>query len=174
MTQHMPLDLQSFPTEISSFLEPIYQLTFPPQGDTSTVAVVAAARGKYVVKRSYGEQFSSWIKQEYTVLTALIQSPLPTSYPHAFFQRETTNGLESWLVMSYLSGDPLIFAIKNESDQEERLSILRAYGNSLATIHRHGVPSELRSNRTLSQAEYNFFHYPTEGSAELLEQLKQH
>jgi len=76
--------------------------------------------------------------------------------------------------MSYLSGDPLIFAIKNESDQEERLSILRAYGNSLATIHRHGVPSELRSNRTLSQAEYNFFHYPTEGSAELLEQLKQH
>ncbi len=76
--------------------------------------------------------------------------------------------------MSYLPGDPLIIAIEKESDQEERLSILRAFGNILATIHRHRTLSELRSDRTLSQAEYNFLHYQTEGSAELLEHLKQH
>ncbi|MGH2482342.1 MAG: hypothetical protein ACRDHW_22065, partial [Ktedonobacteraceae bacterium] len=118
MTNPISLDIQTLPEEISAFLGPIQQLTFPPQGDTSTVAVVDTARGKYVIKRSYGEQFGSWIKQEYNVLRALIQSPFATPYPHMYVSREIAGTLEAWLVMSYLPGDPVVVAVANEPDPE--------------------------------------------------------
>jgi len=174
MTQQVSLDIKEFPEEISSSLGHIHQLIFPPQGDTSVVAIADTTNGKYVVKRSYGEQFSSWLKQEYRVLKELDQAAFLMPKPLAFVQRETAEGLESWLVMSYLPGEPLIVAIGNETDQDGRLSILRAFGNSLAAIHGHPVPSELRNNGILERAEYNFLHYATEGSAELLAQLKQY
>lgn len=174
MTQRDPLDSKEFPEEISSSLGQIHKLIFPLQGDTSAVAIADTTNGRYVVKRSHGEQFSSWLKQEYRVLEALMQAPFPTPHPYAFVQRETIEGLESWLVMSYISGEPLIVAIDNETNQAVRWRILRAFGNILAAIHSHPAPSDLRSDRTLGHAEYNFLHYTTEGSAELLEQLRQH
>ena len=172
MTQHYPLDSQGFPEEIQACLGHVHNLLFPPQGDTSAVAAVDATNGKYVVKRSYGEQFGSWLKREYEVLEALVQAPFPTPHSHAFVQRETSEGLESWLVMSYVPGEPLIAAIEHESDQEARWNMLHAFGNALAAIHSYPVPAELQSDRTLEKAQYNFLHYTTEGSAGLLEQLK--
>jgi len=174
MTQHTPLDSKGFPEEICSSLGQIHGLLFPPQGDTSAVAVVDTENGKYVVKRSHGEQFSSWLKQEYKVLETLTQAPFPTPHPYAFVQRETTEGLESWLVMSYIHGEPLIAAINLIANQKVRWSILHAFGSVLATIHGYPVLSDLRSDRVLECAQYNFLHYTTKGNAELLEQLRQH
>lgn len=173
MTQHTPLDSKEFPEEILSFLGHIYGLFFPPQGDTSAVAIADTTNGRYVVKRSHGEQFGSWLKQEYGVLEALVQAPFPTPHPYTFVQRETTEGLESWLVMSYIPGEPLVIAIDFKANQEVRWSMLRAFGNILAAIHSYPAPSGLQSDRTLENAEYNFFHFLTEGDTELLEQLKQ-
>ena len=167
-------DVQTFPTEIASFLGSIHQLTYPPQGDTATVAVVEAARGRYVVKCSRGERFGSWMEREYNALIALSQSPFPTPYPHVFVQREVVGELEAWLVMSYLPGDPLVVVVNNEPDPEARLSILRAFGKALATIHQHTGSSELCSDRNLVGAAYNFLRYSTEGDAELLARLKQY
>lgn len=174
MTRHLTLDIKEFPEEICTSLGPIHQLIFPSQGDTSTVAVADTANGRYVVKRSRGEQFGSWLQREYEVLETLAQAPFPIPHPYAFVQREMAEGLESWLVMSYVPGEPLVVAIGNEGDQGVRLSVLRAFGNILAAIHRYPMPLELRSDRVLEQAEYNFLHYSVEGSAELLEHLKQH
>lgn len=174
MMQQVPLDIKEFPEEISSSLGHIHQLIFPPQGDTSVVAIADTTHGKYVVKRSHGEQFSSYLKQEYKVLGELAQSPFSMPRPLAFVQREAGKELESWLVMSYLPGEPLIVAIDNEVHQDRRLSILRAFGSVLATIHSHPVPAELQSSSCLERAEYNFLHYTTEGSAKLLAQLKQY
>ncbi|MGZ3609026.1 MAG: phosphotransferase family protein [Ktedonobacteraceae bacterium] len=44
----------------------------------------------------------------------------------------------------------------------------------LATIHHQPFPSDFQSDRNLECAEYNFLHYNTEDSAELLDQLRQH
>ncbi len=65
-------------------------------------------------------------------------------------------------------------AIAKEPGSEARLRILRAFGNTLSSIHQHVVSSGLRSDRDLVGAEDTFLRYPTEGSAELLAHLKQH
>lgn len=174
MNQSALFDIQTLPDEIYSFLGPIQQFAYPPQGDTSIVAVVDAAHGRYVVKRSRGEQFSSWIQREYTALQTLIQSPLPTPYPHVFVQREVADEIEAWLVMSYLFGDPVIVAVEHESEPEARVRILRAFGNALSTIHRYAVSADLYSPCNLAEAKNNLLHYSTEGSAELLAYLQQH
>lgn len=169
-----------FPEEIASFLGTIQQLSYPPQGVTSTVAIVEGTNGTYVVKCSRGEQFSNWLKQEYRVLSALARTPLPTPYPHVFFQRETWAGVESWLVMSYLAGDPLIAVLQKETDREARRNILRAFGQILSLIHHSSIPEELQNtdkpwlNQMLERAQYNLHHFNTEGDVELLTHLKQH
>ena len=169
----MLLDPQTFPSEISVLLGPISRLDYPPQGDTSAVAVVSAANGKYVVKCSRGERFGSWIRREYDALKALEQAPFPTPQAHIYVQREWSGEFEAWLVMSYLSGDPVLIAVEKATSEAERLRILRAFGCVPSLIHRSPVPPGLRSDRNLVSAAYNVARYATEGNLELLAHLKQ-
>lgn len=170
----MLFDPQTFPPEISAFLGSIHRLDYPPQGDTSAVAVVSATNGTYVVKCSQGERFGRWIKREYDALKALYAAPFPTPQAHMYVQREWDEEFEAWLVMSYFSGDPVIVAAEKATNEAERLRILRAFGHVLSVIHRCPVPPGLYSNCNLVGAEYNAERYATEGDAALLARLKQH
>ncbi|MGZ3609027.1 MAG: hypothetical protein ACXVDN_13265 [Ktedonobacteraceae bacterium] len=58
MTQRYSLESKDIPEEIRSSLRQIHRLILPTQGDTSAVAVADTANGRFVIKRSYGEQFS--------------------------------------------------------------------------------------------------------------------
>jgi aminoglycoside phosphotransferase (APT) family kinase protein len=174
------LTASEFPEEVAAALGTIHRLFFPPQGDTSTIALVEGAGGMYAVKRSRGERFSRWLRQEYEVLGALAQTPLLIPHPHMFVQREVVDEVESWLVMEYLAGEPLLVAIEKEADQAARQNLLRAFGNTLATIHWAGIPVELCGDtrpwldRMLERAQHALLHYPVEGSAAVLEELQQH
>ena len=178
MMQHEIIVLSALPDEIKSFLGSVYELTYPRQGDTSDVAIVVCERGKYVVKRSRGEQFRDWLAQEYHVLQALIEVSLPLPRPYLYVECCTSETPESWLVMSCLSGDSLRIVARNETDQAAKRQMLFAVGQVLARLHRFPVPTALCVERKeawldsmLKQARYNLEHYEVEGSAELLERL---
>lgn len=163
--------VDDFPETLSNFLGSVYQLEFPVQGMTSVVAIVSAAKGTYVVKRSRGHLFSRWLGKEYEVLKVLTQTPLPVPYPHLFLGHDTAEGVEAWLVMSKLPGEPLATVLARETSQDVCQDLLREFGKTLMRIHRHTALLEPQSDRTLAGAEYNLLH-PIDGSVELLEQLK--
>ncbi|HEY7359080.1 MAG TPA: phosphotransferase [Ktedonobacterales bacterium] len=173
-----PLAASDFPEEVTVVLGTVQRLSYPPQGDTSAIAIVESAGGAYAVKRSRGERFSEWLSQEYQVLRALAQTPLPTPQPYVFVQREVDGEPETWLVMEALPGEPLVTAVEKAANRTERRGLLRAFGHSLARIHRAAVPTELQGetrpwlDRMLERAEYALRHYPIDGDAALLEALK--
>ncbi|HLV97279.1 MAG TPA: phosphotransferase [Ktedonobacterales bacterium] len=179
MIPSLPFAASEFPEEVAAVLGTVQRLRYPPQGDTSALAIVEGTGGLYAVKRSRGERFSGWLRQEYQALCALAQTPLPTPQPYAFVQREEPGALESWLVMEYLPGETLLAAIKQETDGAARQNLLRAFGAVLAAIHSTPIPPALQGDgrpwldTMLERAEYALLHYPVDGNAALLEVLKQ-
>lgn len=175
----LPLAASEFPEEVAAVLGTVQRLRYPSQGDTSALAIVEGTGGVYAVKRSRGERFGGWLRQEYQALSALAQTALPTPQPHAFVQREMVGWLESWLVMDYLPGEPLLAAIGQETDQAARQNLLRAFGSVLAAIHSTPISAALHCDdrpwldRMLEHAEHALLHYPVDGNAALLETLKQ-
>ncbi len=178
MLPPLPLAAADFPEEVTAALGAVQRLSYPPQGDTSAIAIVESASGVYAVKRSRGERFTAWLSQEYRVLRALARTPLPTPQPYVLVQREVAGEPETWLVMEALPGEPLVTAIERAADQAERYNLLRAFGHILARIHRTAVPAELQGearpwlDHMLERAEGALGHYPVDGDAALLEALK--
>ncbi|HEU5370314.1 MAG TPA: phosphotransferase [Ktedonobacterales bacterium] len=178
MIPRLPLAAADFPEEVASALGAVQRLSYPPQGETSAIAIVEGAGGAYAVKRSRGARFSAWLGREYRVLRALAQTSLPTPQPQVFVQREVDGEPETWLVMEYLPGEPLAAAVEKTADRAVREHLLRAFGHILASIHRAAIPAALHSetqpwlDHMLERAEYALRHYPVDGDAALLEALK--
>ena len=177
--QSLLLTPATFPEELHAFLGQIQNLTYPRQGWTSDVALIVCDKGTYVVKRSQGEPFCSWLAREYRVLQMLRDCPLPLPQPCSYVHRNLAGIPEAWLIMTCLPGASLRVVAQAEHDQTVKRRMLFAFGQALARLHRLPVPPELCSERQepwldhmLRQARYQLLHYEVDGSAELLEQLE--
>lgn len=173
------MTIKDLPQEFLSILGEVQNLTFPKQGCTSDVAVVESTTGRYVVKRARGEQYSSWLAEEYRVLTAL--APLPLTIipkPYQFTRQVLPAGEECWLLMDYLPGVSVGERLLASNSLEERQAILHSFGRALALLHMLPVPPELPCDtpwlpQMLEQAEFNLQHFPVDGSKELFQQLQE-
>lgn len=156
----------------------IHAMEFPPQGNTSDVAVLSAERGRFVLKRSAIRPFTDWLKREADVLAALAGTGLPVPAFHHFIQTDDEQGrLQTWLLMGHLPGEPIRQALARTDDPDAKRRILFEFGKSLRRLHAAPCPGPLLSgepwlDRMLRQAEHRLRHDRVDGKPELLERLK--
>lgn len=173
------LTLAEFPEQILAALGTVRRLDFPPQGDTSDVAVVDSTAGLFVVKRSRGTQFSAWVTREHQVLLALAETSLPVPRPHQFSTRMSDGEPEAWLLMDYLPGEPVRAVLTREHDRAARDRLLHNWARVLAAFHATPPPStltlttDLWLDEMLRRAAYNLQHFPVDGDSTLLRRLQQ-
>lgn len=169
-----PILLNELPVQIIDFVGEIKEITFPRQGYTSNVGILLGINGdKYVVKRAKGQQFCSWLKQEAYVLERIKNTSLPVPRLLQFIEGQD----ESWTLTEYMEGQTLRSYLLNEEREVQRNEVIFQFGKILKEIHSTSCPSELVGEgmwieRMIEVAEYNFLNYKTDGSAELLEMLK--
>ncbi len=173
-----PISRQEIPQEILKELGGIHRISFPPQGQTSDVAIIDAGKGLFVLKRAKGEQYAEWLRREAFVLECLSPTALRVPKVYQFVQRQDErDGVQSWLLMECLLGVPIRQILTRERDPVARSRLLFEFGKSLREIHATPCPDQLKSDRKwldrmLEQAEYNLIHYQVDGTAALLEKLK--
>ncbi|GBF74374.1 aminoglycoside phosphotransferase APH(3') [Paenibacillus sp. 598K] len=152
--------------------------TFPRQGHTSDVGIIESEKGLSVLKRTRGAQYSEWLRRESYILECLSQTNLRVPKVYQFFQhQDEAEGIQSWLLMEYLQGETIRKILTHENDSGTRHNILFDFGRSLRELHSTSCPDELKSSEKwldmiLNQAEYNLEHYKVDGTAALLEKLK--
>jgi aminoglycoside phosphotransferase (APT) family kinase protein len=178
---------QSIPHRITEQLGKIHKMTFPEQGCTSQVAILHTDNGRSVLKKSIGEQYAAWLKQEAYVLdcfatsqwhVSTIQIRAPEVY-HFLQCQDQDEGLQSWLLMEHIEGETVYNALMSEPDSAKRHEILFAFGQSIRQLHDTPCPAGLMTegiwlDHILEQAEYNLTHYEVDGTAELLQHLQHH
>lgn len=151
--------LRDLPPAIAPYVGPAARLTFPPQGQTSDVAL-ATSRGRVVVvKRCANPLYVDWLRRERVVLEALAGTglPIPACIAHAETQAQGTPVV--WLVMTRLPGRQL-FGTLIRASQRRRVALLRQLGEVLRQLHSTAVPAALRKHgdwmtRQLEQARAN-------------------
>ncbi len=169
-----PILLKELPIQVIDFVGEITEITFPKQGYTSNVGILKALNGeKFVVKRTRGEQFCNWLKWEAYVLNLLKDTSLPVPRLLKFVEAAD----ESWMLTQFMEGQTLRNYLLNEQNEEKRHKVIFQFGKILKEIHSTPCPSELKIERVwldqmIETAEYNFHRYETDGSAELLQMLK--
>jgi aminoglycoside phosphotransferase (APT) family kinase protein len=174
MSEHQ-LPLPILPKEICSTLGTIETVTYPVQGITSQVMILQAQHGTFVAKRATHPRYRLWLRREYTVLQALAETTLCVprihlSVPSAFDDRE------SWLLMSYLPGEPLRAALRTSPLNHQAL--LRSFGQLLQTVHNCPLPATLDRekaswlDRTLEQAALALQNEVVDGTPEVLEYVR--
>jgi aminoglycoside phosphotransferase (APT) family kinase protein len=174
---HGPLlTVDDLPPAIRAPCGSIQRLVFPPQGATSTVAIIDGVTQRYVVKRARGPQWTAWLADEYRVLRALEATTLPVPRALALVEQDRGDAPENWMLMSHLPGEPIGAALARMRDSRQRAALLESWGATLRAIHNTPIPSVLRGtvawlDSRLAQARYNLTHYPVDGAAELLQQL---
>lgn len=170
-----PISLQEIPDEITDFAGTIKSIKFPRQGYTSDVGIIESDRGRFVIKRSIGEQYCSWLSQEVNTLRGLLNTKLPVPQIYRAVELEEKN--QVWALMHFFEGETLRHALRNEHNTDRRHQLIFNFGNTLATIHSTPCPGELIGDTVwldamISRAEYNLKHYKVDGTAELLHFLK--
>jgi aminoglycoside phosphotransferase (APT) family kinase protein len=165
--------MHEIPDEINNFLGYIEDITFPKQGYTSDVVVLTTEKGKFVVKRARGKQFSAWLSREGFVLNVLAKTKLPV--PKLFHQVTEEN--QSWTLTEFMEGQTLRGYLLVEDDKRKRHEAIFSFGEMLASIHKTVCPGELKAERPwlderLDTAQYYLEHYEIEGTRSLLDKLK--
>ncbi|MCM3745774.1 aminoglycoside phosphotransferase family protein [Paenibacillus pasadenensis] len=179
MHNNDPIIRTEIPAELHTTIGEIKEITFPRQGHTSNVGIVNSHKGRFVLKRTRGEQYSEWLKKEAFVLEGLSRTNLVIPKMYQFIQHEDVeSGTQAWLFMQFLQGETIRKALTYENNATVRYNIIFNFGKTLRELHSTQCPVELKHEETwidsmLSQAEYNFKHYSVDGTQETLYQLKQ-
>jgi aminoglycoside phosphotransferase (APT) family kinase protein len=170
-----PIVKSEIPKEIVEIIGEITTLTFPRQGCTSDVAILASKEKSFVLKRSKTEQFNAWLKRESEVLEILSQS---TNFaPEIYYNLSIPDKSEYWLLMEYVPGVTLREALQASEDEKMRQELIYQFGNILRMVHLTPCPPELMTDKPwldnmLEDAAYNLMHYEVDGSKELLQELQ--
>jgi aminoglycoside phosphotransferase (APT) family kinase protein len=172
-----PIRLHEIPDEILDHIGTINAINFPRQGHTSDVGIIESTRGCFVLKRTKGEQYCSWLAQEVRVLNGLRNTntklPIPAVY-HAIEQKDEN---QAWALLQYFEGETLRQALFKENNTDKRHEMLFNFGVLLSKIHSTPCPAELNGDSVwldemLRRAEFNLEHYSVDGTADLLQFLK--
>ncbi|NOU86036.1 phosphotransferase [Paenibacillus sp. LMG 31460] len=170
-----PINLDEIPNEINDYLGAIKEIRFPRQGHTSDVAIIESSRGCFVIKRAKGEQYCSWLSKEIDVLYSLHNTKLPIPSVYQIVQQKSEN--QSWALLQFFEGETLRHVLNKEKNTDKKHEMIFNFGLTLSQIHSTPCPKELIRDTIwlddmLVHAEYNLKHFSVDGTAELLEQLK--
>ena len=170
----MPIHLEDIPKLITEKIPGTsYNVNSLPEGGTSEVALLTTNQGKFVLKRSKQPPFDEWLKREAAVLKHLTGTALPVPQLIIFLEEKSC----SWALMSFIEGETVRNALKRTVNPGQRKQVIKAFAEALKMIHITPIPKRLERDRPwidrmLEEAEDNLHRYETDGSSELLEQLK--
>lgn len=164
------IKLNEIPIEILECVGGIKNLQFPRQGHTFDVGIIETENGMYVLKRTKGKQFCSWLSKEVLVLNCLLKTNLPIPLLYKFIGQKSEN--QSW-TLKYIEGETLRNYLFYETNQNKRHFVIHNYGKILSDIHSTVCPGELINrelwlDEMLVQTELNLKNYNVDGSIELL------
>ncbi|MGE5704595.1 MAG: phosphotransferase family protein [Clostridia bacterium] len=174
--QHPLMKPDMIPPMLKEVTGPIRHLAFPRQGCTSEVGIVESERGRFIVKRTQGTRFCSWLRREVDVLKSLVGSQLPIPQVLCFLEQED-GLLQSWALLEYCEGKTIREALEQEHHRQKRDDLLAAFGAVLAKLHATPCPPELNFSETgwldhmLVLAEHHLKQYKVDGDEALLRQL---
>lgn len=171
----LPIHLNEVPKEIIDNLGIVKEINFPRQGHTSDVGIIESEQGSFIIKRTKGEQYCSWLTQEVRVLKCLRNTMLPIPTVYQFVEQK--DKIQSWALLQFFEGETLRQALSKEKDNDKRHEMIYNFGAILAKIHSTPCPHELIGDSAwldvmLQRAEFNLKHYSVDGTADLLEFLK--
>lgn len=144
------------------------------QGWCSEVRKIVTANGIYLLKSSVKERYRIWLRTEAKLLEQLSednQIPVPKYY--GFIEEAD----RSHLIMSFENGVSLTTALREAQSLSEKKSLIKSFGKFLQQFHIQ-KPFKLLEHeedwldRQLAIAQYYVDNCQTEGSQELLNQLK--
>lgn len=170
-----PIRLDEIPDELIDGLGTITNVTFPRQGHTSDVGIVECGEGRFVIKRSKGELYGSWLMREAHVLKKLRSTNLPVPDIYRIVEQKEEN--QAWTLMRYAEGETLRQALQREKRTDTKHELIFHFGAALSRIHSTHCPDELRGDSDwledrVSCAEYNLEHFSIDGTGDLLQFLK--
>jgi aminoglycoside phosphotransferase (APT) family kinase protein len=153
------IDLAELPPALAEHVSPRARLTFPAQGQTSDVAFAAADGRLVVVKRCAHPVYLDWLRREHVALRALAGSGLPIPRFIGYAESEADTRPVGWLLMSRLSGAPLLGALI-EALPPQRTALFRRLGELVQRLHATLVPPTLERegswlSRQLERARAN-------------------
>ena len=153
------IDLAELPSALAEHVASRARLTFPPQGKTSDVAFATHGARTVVVKRCAHPIYLDWLRREHIALRALAGSGLPIPPFIAYAEVETRGQPVGWLLMSRLSGSPLLGALI-EASPSQRTALFRRLGELVRQLHATRVPPDLVHDgswvsRQLERARHN-------------------
>ncbi|PKR84107.1 phosphotransferase family protein [Heyndrickxia camelliae] len=171
-----PFQMGEIPMEIIEYVRNVHSVRFPRQGYTSNVGIIESDQGIYVLKRTMGKQFCSWLNKEISVINCLTnETNLPIPKVKMFVEQKQLD--QCWALMECIEGETLRTAISNLENRNKRREMIFNYGKTLFNIHTIPCPEELKTVRPWSDnmlllAAYNLNHYKVEGDIALLEKIK--
>ncbi|MNI19019.1 Aminoglycoside 3'-phosphotransferase [compost metagenome] len=170
-----PISLHEIPYEIIDNLGIVEDIRFPRQGHTSDVGIIESTKGCFIIKRTKGEQYCSWLSQEIHVLNCLRNTKLPV--PTVYQVVEHNNENESWALLQYFEGETLRQALFNEKNTDKKHEMIFNFGVKLSNIHSTPCPNELMGDSVwldemLRRAQFNLKRYSVDGTPDLLEFLE--
>ena len=152
------IDLAELPPALAEHVSPRARLTFPPQGKTSDVAFADDDGRLVVVKRCAHRIYLDWLRREQIALRALAESELRIPRFIAYAEADAGGQPVGWLLMSRLSGSPLLGTLI-EASQPQRTTF-RRLGQLVRRLHAARVPPVLERDgvwlsRQIEQARAN-------------------
>ncbi|WP_164821828.1 phosphotransferase, partial [Paenibacillus koleovorans] len=114
----LPIKVNEIPNEIYDYLDSVNDIKFPRQGHTSDVGIVESANGRFILKRTKGEQYCSWLSNEVRVLKYLNNTTLPIPEVYRFVERTDEN--QSWALLEFFEGETLRQALSIEKNKNKK------------------------------------------------------
>lgn len=141
------------------------------QGCTSEVSQVETEEGTFILKKASQPRYRDWLRKEAQALQR-VQGTVAVPGFMGFWESDR----DSYLLMEYIEGVSLKSALKGVGDGEERLALIRSFGDFLQRFHEGELLEGLGEGDWLEQvweeAELYVRAGETDGDIELLEQLK--
>jgi aminoglycoside phosphotransferase (APT) family kinase protein len=140
----IPIRFNEIPIEMKDYVGTIKSVTYPRQGHTSDVCIIESDMGYFVLKRTQGERYCTWLSQEVFVLNCLSQTNLPIPKVYRFIEEKDKS--QSWVLIEYIEGETLRNYLSNECNEDKRHEMFFHFGKILSQVHATPCPPELVKN----------------------------
>ncbi|WP_238177720.1 hypothetical protein [Paenibacillus contaminans] len=136
-----PIRLNEIPNELFDSLGTVKNIYFPSQGHTSDVGIIESAKGRFVIKRTKGEQYCSWLSREVHALNCLTGTSLPI--PAVYQVVEQKNENQAWALMQYFEGETLREALYKEKNTDRRHEMIFLFRSRFVKYSFNALPETI-------------------------------